>query len=186
MVNNIFLTGFSGASKTMLIKKAVQELQLKPGGFMTSRQSKAGGWVSFQLLAAGSCFNKQGSYREGIPGSCGQVFAFRRNRYQVWQVKNLTFNMYGVELLEQGLRESELLIMDELGRFELGASRFQQQVIKVLASPRPVLGVLKYERNRFVKRIWDDQRVEVIWVDQTNQNWAYRQVIELLLLAAKE
>jgi nucleoside-triphosphatase THEP1 len=50
-------------------------------------------------------------------------------------------------------REGDIVIMDELGYLELEAYEFQLQVIKVLESSIPVLGVLRNEKNIFLEKV---------------------------------
>ena len=58
----------------------------------------------------------------------------------------------GVEILKAA-RNKKIILMDELGRFELLAPRFSETVFTVLQNSLPVIGVLKKERNPFIDQI---------------------------------
>lgn len=208
MPYNIFLTGYRGAGKTTIIKKVIRELGLDPGGFITGKEVTEQGRVSFYLLAAcnlrdrsaagnplsvggGSLSNGsslsnrrdlqdtgENYYKDWGKKMAENCFVSKKDKQSLWQVNNTAFNRFGVKLLEEGLRAGEIIIMDELGRFELKAYRFQKKVEEVLRSSKVVLGVIKYEWNPFLKRIWNRPDVEVIWVDRENREEVYRMVLD--------
>lgn len=79
-----------------------------------------------------------------------KIFAYRENSAAKFTVKAEVFNNLGVELLKQ---PAELIIMDELGRFELEAEKFQKEVFSLLDSEKIVIGVIKAEANPFLDKI---------------------------------
>lgn len=176
MSNNIFLTGYPGVGKSTIIQKIIKEMAVEPGGYITEFK-KEEDQISLYLVDATAILNNKQQLYSNRP------FAIRRNRSFLWEVNNSIFNIFAVELLEKGLHSKEVLILDELGRFELGALQFQKKVEEAIQSPKPVLGVIKYERNPFLRRVWDNPEVEVFWVDKENRNEIY---IKLLSIFSKE
>jgi len=70
--------------------------------------------------------------------------------------------------------------MDELGRFELGSPAFLDVVREALASPIPVVGVLKAESNPFLDSIRARPDTAVIDLDQSAETRFAAALAELL------
>lgn len=64
-----------------------------------------------------------------------------------------TFDTFGASAVERAIRHGTLIVLDELGRFELQSERFMDAVHRALASEVPVVGVLKLESNEFLNGI---------------------------------
>lgn len=169
MSNNIFLTGYNGVGKSTLVKQVINEIGVRPGGFFSLGRVEGQSEILIIYPADNSTDKKD-----------GKVFAIRNNKCEPWKINVNIFNKYGSRLLEEGLKKRELIIMDELGRFEIKALNFQKKVFKALSDNTPVLGVIKYERNSFLKKIWDNPEVQVFWVDNDNRQEVLYRLISLI------
>ncbi len=78
------------------------------------------------------------------------------------------FEEVGVPAVLSALASSRVVVMDELGRFELAAPRFQAVVRRALEAPVPVVGVLKAESNPFLDSIRAHPEVRVIMLDPSD------------------
>lgn len=79
------------------------------------------------------------------------------------------FNIRGVEILNHALNnECDLVILDELGFFELKAEEFKNKIFKLLNKKRHVLGVVKKKTNPFLESI--KMRDDVLIIEVTIDN----------------
>jgi len=170
MSNNIFLTGKMNTGKTTIIKKVVAKLNLSPGGFMVDREQEGGHWYSFYLLPSHIFLNKNENIKYFKKRG---TFAWKDNDGEI-NINPKVFDNYGSELLNKNPNK-DLIIMDELGRFELRAYKFQNKVIELLKSDKLVLGVIKPEKNVFLDKVRKilDQKPLIVTKDNREDIYNY-------------
>ena len=95
-----------------------------------------------------------------------KVFAYRENTAAKFQVEADIFDNLGVELLKQ---PGEIVVLDELGRFELQALEFQREVFSLLASEKIVIGVIKAESNPFLDELRRRDDLEIYELKEQNK-----------------
>lgn len=159
--SNIFITGRKKSGKTTAIVNYIKNNKIRNlAGFMVARKLKNNKPVSFYLVSPEEYINSANN----LSLKADYCFASRENPTTYnWQVKPEVFNKIGVELLKAGDRNS-LVIIDELGRFEINSWEFQTQVFKTLLSERKVLGVLKAESNLFLDKIRMRTDLEILHI----------------------
>jgi len=65
--------------------------------------------------------------------------------------------------MEDALAEKDFVVIDEIGRMELFSKRFQNIVMKVLDSPKFVLGTISLRRDSvYTKKIKERQDTKII------------------------
>ncbi len=158
-MKNILLTGRPGVGKTTIIKKAIEGLEIRVGGFYTEEIRKGGRRVGFGI--------KSMAGDEGILAHVDCQSPYRVSKYGV-NIADL--ERVGCKALEEAMEGAALIVMDEIGRMELYSVRFQEIVMRALSSPVPVLGTLQARRNEFLERIMERDDVEIIWVTEKNRN----------------
>jgi len=180
--NNIFLTGSIGIGKSTIIRKVINQLSLHVCGFSVDREGKKNNWNAFYLVEASSFNNGDRSKKSKY-----NRFAFRNDYSKNWEINIQVFNEIGVKLLTN-IDNADIVIMDELGRFELTAYRFQQKVYEVLNSDKPVLGVIKDESNPFLDDIRNRKDVQIFRVTLGNREEVYKEVLSLIkqIISMKE
>ena len=95
-----------------------------------------------------------------------------------------TFEETGADILERAYTDGKkVILMDELGRVEQFAPRFQSMVKMLLDAPVYVLGVLKKEENLFLDGIRERGDVFVIDLDIWNYQEAVDKVRSFLVKA---
>jgi len=171
---NIFLTGSVGVGKSTIIRKVVDQLSLKVGGFSVDREGEKNNWNSFYLVKA-SAFNEGEQSRK----SENNRFAIRKDGSSKWIISIDVFDKMGVQLLSN-IDDAEIVIMDELGRFELSAYQFQKKVEDVLNSGKAVLGVIKDESNLFLDKIRKRKDVQIFRVTLENREEVYGEVMGII------
>ncbi len=147
--------------KTKLIYECIQHLEetLKIGGFSTYFDKKS----SQEKILYISPFN-----RENIDSPSLQKKAIMH-----WLSGNITvfktgFDDYGSQLLQQS-KNVDIIVMDELGRFEENAEQFKKEVIKCLDETIPILGVIRsLDYGTWLDEIKIHPNVTVLHVDKNN------------------
>ncbi len=158
----ILLTGPVQIGKSTVIDRALTRLPLTVGGIRT-RRVPAGGDRSTYVL-------------EDV--MTGMTVEFARGDAGGVTVDVNVFETTGVEAVRRSMEEAELTLLDELGRMELDAKRFQRTVFTVLEGPRGVLGVVKAERNPFLDAVRRAATVEVFEVRRENRDRLVDVVVE--------
>lgn len=153
-----FLTGAVQTGKSTAIRAFLcANPSLRPGGFLTvSVPADAGfdvfivppGWTADDLTPESLVGRRMGR-RESRPEG---------------------FDRRGCELLSRS--GYDLILMDELGRMELGAHDFRAAVMAALDGDTPVLGVIKPEHNAFLDGVRAHGGVEVFPLTLENRNEA--------------
>jgi len=173
MPSNILITGRPGVGKTTLIKQILDELRIKPIGFYTEEIREEGKRIGFRIKSLTPGLPKM----EGILALVGLPGRYRRGPYTI-NIRDM--EEVGGRSLEEALRSSGLIVIDEIGSMELISPRFQAAVIACLDSPRPVLGVIKAESGPFVDRIKSRSDVEIIELTRERYNEVKSIVVEML------
>lgn len=158
-MKNLFLTGRPGVGKTTLIVKLLRVLEGEVGGFFTREIRERGQRVGFKIQ------DLRGP--EGVMAHIDHPSPQRVSRYGV-DVR--TLEAIAVPALERALRESDWVVMDELGRMELYSRAFQEMVLRVLESPKRVVGVIQQSSNPFLNAIRQRQDVQIFTVTLDNRD----------------
>ena len=82
------------------------------------------------------------------------------------------FDTIGTEILDESLRYSELIVMDEIGFLEEKAELFKNKITEVLDSNKFVIGVIKDfdKKSKLLDMIRKRKDVSIITVDENNRN----------------
>ena len=142
-----FLTGPVQSGKSTAIRRFFcAKSALRQGGFLTvSIPTDAG----FDVFIVPPVWTERDLTPEALVGRRGGVYG----KYPEH------FNGRGCALL--AAQESDILLMDELGRMELEAHAFRAAVLAAIASGTPVLGVIKPEHNEFLDEVRAQKGVEL-------------------------
>lgn len=177
MPNNIALTGDKYSGKSTIIKEVIERLNLKPGGFVVGRTGQKDGWLSFYLVdPLDFYYHWQGKESTNYKKKC-QIFARRDTVKDDWDIFPEVFDNKGVSLLDLGQNYRDLVIMDELGRFELRSKKFQTKVIEILKDQKPVLVVIKDEENMFLNKVKKHIDHKIYRVKDDNRELIFNQVL---------
>lgn len=164
MVNNIFLTGDINVGKSTLIDQYIKEnkeIYKRISGFKTKELIRSNCLLGYYL-------EDQLFPREDYT-LVGENKLFPKGRKNEGITR--AFNSRGVEILNHAINnESDLVILDELGFFELKAEKFKDKVFELLDSNKSLLGVLKKKTNPFLDSIKIRQDVVVIEVTIDNRD----------------
>ncbi len=159
MITNIFITGAPGVGKTTLIHTLLKELSVPAGGFYTQEMRNSKGTrTGFKICT----LNNQ----EGVLAAVNLSSRYRVGKYGV----NLQdFERIGVTSIVKALAESHLIVIDEVGKMELFSRQFQNILLKVLDSPKTLLGTIMLRDNAFTRNI--KKRDDTVVVNLTRNNF---------------
>ena len=207
-INNIFITGAKGRGKTTVLKKVTAASELNPGGFVTFRINSLNSKpLLFRLepaeklqkgielskkvepcsKAVSSSQNLEGGRIKAEAQNKNiynledylkeeSVFAYRNSPAESFKISSSVFDNYGVELLSS---KENIILMDELGRFELKSQKFKQKVFSLTGSEKKILGVIKDEKNSFLDMLRQKADTAVFRVDLENRDLVTDYIIKL-------
>lgn len=148
---NLFLQGPIGAGKTTLLFNSIDSLNYhKVGGFAVKRIHLEDKVVGMEMV-------------DLMTGSKDLMMSLETSGK-----RNVNLNCFlkvGVPAINEALAGASLVIMDELGRFELAVPDFLHAVETALNSKIPVIGVLKDESNPFLDGIRSRSDVRILGIE---------------------
>lgn len=159
----LLVTGPPGCGKTTLCEKIIDRLKdrFSIGGFVSREIRKGGGRSGFVLkdIRSGD---------EGILANVDGVSGPSVGRYRV----NLSdLNRVGVGSINSGLRDCDLVIIDEIGPMELFSKEFVEAVKEAFSSDRHVIATIHFgTRNRLVEKLGLEKVPMKILFDETRES----------------
>ena len=164
-MKNLFLTGKKGVGKSTLLKKALNELGLSKGGYITERVF-------------------DGFYRKYVAKSIGKpeenytiIKVDSRDDSKVWFP--LVFENQLVPLLDKSLSK-DIIVLDELGSSENGIAKFTSKVFEILDNSKIVFGVLQDSSCEFIDGIKSRDDVKIITVTEKNRDLLLDEIVSIL------
>jgi nucleoside-triphosphatase len=105
------------------------------------------------------------------------IFAERLNAEEKFNVYPEVFDNCGVKLLNSS---KNIILIDELGRFELDAEKFKEKIFALLESDILLIGVIKAEYNKFLDKIRAREDIEIFETTKTNRNKIYDSLLDIV------
>ncbi len=164
------LTGPPGSGKTTLLQEIIPQLGGRAGGFYTTELREQGRRVGFEIVTL-----------EGERGLLAHVRFASPHRVGHYGVDLGSLERVGVSALRRAMWAGQLLVVDEIGKMELGSAAFRETVLNalngeawllgtILQAPHPWADDLKRDRRvqllRVTRGAWQGVRQEVVaWVN---------------------
>lgn len=123
----IFLTGPPGSGKTTAVLKIYETLKLygyRVGGFITQEHREGGRRIGFRILTLDT----------GETGWLAHINFKNGPKISKYYVDVDSINRIAVASLERAIRDSDIIIVDEIGPMELTSAVFRETLKKILHS----------------------------------------------------
>jgi nucleoside-triphosphatase THEP1 len=165
----LLLTGQPGTGKTALIKEALARTKVKGGGFYTEEIRTGGIRQGFRIVTLDG--------HEAILAHVGISSPYQVSKYRV---DTDALDKVGVSALRQALRESDLIVIDEIGKMELLSPQFKEAVTQAINSGRKVLGTIMLNPHPFADEIKRHPEVETLLVTRDDRNDVMNKILDWL------
>ena len=159
------LTGRPGTGKTSLIKQVVAGLGDKAGGFYTEEIRKQGVREGFRLVTL-----------DGQSAILAHINIHSPYRVSKYGVDIDSLDRVGVSALHEAARQSDLVIIDEIGKMELFSANFREAVSRIIEGGKKVLGTIMLNPNPWADALKHRPEVNLVTVTRDN----HREVLEEL------
>jgi len=158
MKRALLLTGQPGTGKTALIKEALARTKVKGGGFYTEEMRTGGIRQGFRIVTLGG--------QEAILAHISISSPYQVSKYRV---DTDALDRVAVAALRQALNESDLIVIDEIGKMELLSPLFREAVTQAIDSGKRVLGTIMFNSHPFADEIKRHPEVEVLLVTKDSR-----------------
>jgi len=169
MKRALLLTGKPGTGKTALIKEALAGTKVKRGGFYTEEIRTGGIRQGFRIVTL-----------DGQEATLAHVGISSPYQISKYRVDTDSLNRVGVSVLRQALKESDLIVIDEIGKMELLSPQFKEAVTQAINSGKKVLGTIMLNPHPFADEIKRHPEVETLLVTRDNRRDVMRKVLNWL------
>jgi nucleoside-triphosphatase len=165
----LLLTGKPGTGKTALIKEAIAKTKIKTGGFYTEEIRTAGVRQGFRIITLDG--------KETILAHVNISSPYQVSKYKVDTDR---LDEVGVSALRQALKESDLIVIDEIGKMELLSPQFREAVWQAIDSGKRVLGTIMLNPHLFADKIKHHPQAKTLLVTSDNRNQVLGELLNWL------
>ena len=169
MANVHLLTGSPGTGKTTVIRQAIARSKVKAGGFYTEEIRSGGTRQGFRIVTL-----------DGQDAILAHVDSHSRYRVSKYGVDIQNLDNVGVAAINQAIDESDLIVIDEIGKMELFSPRFREAVLKAIDSGKKVLGTIMLSPHPFADDIKRHPKVKVVQLTRADHNEVLREILDWL------
>ena len=154
----VLLTGRPGCGKTTLIKRVVNNLSRRAGGFYTEEIREGGVRVGFKLVTLAG--------REAVFAHVNFKTLERVGKYGL---DLSALGTVGVDAVREAVRRGQLIVIDEIGPMEIRSLIFRDAVNEALNSQVPVIATIFARSLPFTDAIKSRPDVTLIEVRPDNR-----------------
>lgn len=169
MTQALLLTGAPGTGKTTIIRQAISTANVRAGGFYTQEIRQNGVRVGFEIITL-----------DGSQAVLAHIDIHGPHKVSRYGVDVATFDKVAVASLRRAIRQSDIVVVDEIGKMELFSYAFKDIILETLNGGRRMLGTIMLQSNPFADRIKRDTRVQVLLLSRTNRQHVLDEVIKWL------
>ncbi len=163
------LTGKPGTGKTSLIKQVLEKIKIKAGGFYTEEIRQDGIRQGFRLVTL--------DRQVAILAHVGIKSPYRVSKYGV-DIEAL--ETVGVSSLERATQESELVVVDEIGKMELFSDKFRNVALSIIDGEKRVLGTIMLNPDPFADAIKSKPQVKLLTLTRENRTGVMEELLTWL------
>jgi len=175
MATVYLLTGGPGTGKTTVIRRATAKSKVKAGGFYTEEIRSGGIRQGFRIITL-----------DGHDAVLAHIDIPSRHRVGRYGVDMQNLDEVGVAALRRAVEESDLIVVDEIGKMELFSPRFREAVLQAIDSGKKVLGTIMLSPHAFADEIKRHPKVKVLQISRANHDQVLGEVTSWLELTTDE
>ena len=167
----ILLTGPPRVGKTTLIRR-VAELLIEPyAGFYTEEILEEGKRAGFAIQTF-----------TGKTGVLAHVDFKSKLRVARYKVSLTDLEEMALPEIEEGIKQKNIILIDEIGKMELFSAKFRQDVMRILNSKLSFLGIIVYTHHPWADEIKKRKDIELIEVTSINRDQLVKELTQRLTL----
>jgi len=169
-MKNILICGPPGVGKTTLVKKILESINLRAGGFYTEEIKENNRRVGFKIISLDN--------QEGILAHISIKNSRRVGRYgvNIYDLENI-----GVKCLNQALKDDDLILIDEIGKMEVFSEEFKEKVLDCLNSEKFVLATIGIGGDKFISKIKERKDIVLFTTNIENRDRLKDRISSLIL-----
>ncbi len=169
MPNTLFLTGPPGVGKTTVIRRVVERVGPRAGGFYTEEVRQGGKRMGFRLVTLAG--ERAWLARRGAESPY---------RVGAYGVDVAALDAVGVPAIWEAIHHKEIIIVDEIGRMELFSRAFKEAVLAAIASVKPFLATVMLKPHPWVDPLKFRPDVVVWTVTRDNRDGLPERILRWL------
>lgn len=168
-MTSCLLTGSPGVGKTTLIKEVLTRVNKRAGGFYTQEIRSGGIREGFKIITLDG--------KEAVLAHVALTTPYRVGKYGV-DLNNL--ENVAVAAIHKAIEQSDLIVIDEIGKMELFSPLFKEAVLKAINSSKKVLGTIMLKPDPFADAIKRHPAVNVIVLTRDNRDKVAARILDWL------
>jgi nucleoside-triphosphatase len=165
----LLLTGQPGTGKTAIIKEALDKTRTRAAGFYTEEIRAGGIRQGFRIVTL-----------DGQEAILAHVDISSPHQVSKYRVDTNALDKVAVGALRRAVQESDLIIIDEIGKMELLSPQFRDAVKQAINSGRRVLGTIMLNPHPSADEIKRSPEVETLLLTTENRPNVRRKVLDWL------
>ncbi len=158
---NIIITGPKHCGKSTIIRKLLDYFPGNVSGFVTEFDDRSSSTRELRIRDI-----------SGFPSRC----AVRWNN-GTFELFSEAFEDFAPQTFD---KETDLIIFDELGKFEKDCHNLESSVKKAFESPCPVLAVIRLDAAGWMQELKNRNDVSLIYINETNRDSIPTHLLEMI------
>ena len=163
----VLLTGRPGSGKTTLIKRVLNEVPKRCGGFYTEEIRDHGARVGFKVVAL-----------EGHEAMFAHIDFNTPQRLGKYGLDLSALEAVGVNAIRKAVQARQVIVIDEIGPMEIRSLAFREAISGVLETELPILATIFLRPLPFTEAIKSRPGVELIEVRSDNRDQLVSQLAQ--------